>query len=291
MEITTKNSLIQPVVKWIGGKRQLLPEIQKILPSKKLKEEFNYVEPFLGGGALLFSLQPVNAIINDINTELINVYSTIKNNLNELIFDLSKHKNTSDYYYEIRDVDRDAEKFSTLSNVERASRILYLNKTCFNGLYRVNNLGQYNASFADNKNPNIVNSLTLRAVSEYLNVNNISIMNKSYSEILIDVINNKNNSRENFIYLDPPYYPLKEGSDFTKYTSGGWSEKDHYDLFLKCRELNENGIKFIMSNSSAEYIKDMYKEFKQIEISANRMVNPNASDRKGKIIELLIYNY
>jgi len=158
------NKLAAPFLKWVGGKRQLMPSIVELLP-KNIKE-LNYIEPFVGGGAVLFHLQPKNALINDFNEELINVYNVIKNNLNELIADLKKHENNADYFYQIRSLDR-TEEFTNLTPIQRASRVIYLNKTCFNGLYRVNRAGEFNAPFGRYKNPNIVNEPTLKAVNKY----------------------------------------------------------------------------------------------------------------------------
>ena len=154
-----------PLLKWVGGKRQLMPSIVEHLPRNI--RNYNYVEPFIGGGAVLFHLNPKNAIINDFNKELINVYEVIKNNLEELIDDLKVHENNADYFYELRGLDR-TEKFQKLTLVQRASRVIYLNKTCFNGLYRVNNAGEFNAPFGRYKNPNIVNEPTLKAVNKLL---------------------------------------------------------------------------------------------------------------------------
>ena len=170
------NKLVVPFVKWVGGKRQILSEIEKYLPSKFA----TYYEPFIGGGALLFHIQPKNAIINDFNAELINLYTVIKENPLELIADLKKHKNEADYFYEIRSLDRDREKFSALTNIERASRIIFLNKTCYNGLFRVNSSGEFNTPFGRYKNPNIVNEITIKAVSLYLNNSNVLIMNGDF---------------------------------------------------------------------------------------------------------------
>lgn len=197
---------------------------------------------------------------------------------------MSKHKNNAEYYYSIRNLDRDSELFSKLPNVERASRFLFLNKTCFNSLYRVNRLGQNNAAFGSQKTFSI-DTIRLRSVSEYFNMNHIEIKNVNYSECL------KTATSKDFVYLDSPYYPLKDGSDFTKYNAGGWKEKDHQNMFLECKRLNENGIPFLMSNSASDYIRDTYKEFNQKEILASRKLTPKAEDRKNKVSELLIYNY
>lgn len=154
-----KNKLIAPFLKWVGGKRQLMSLILEHLPRKYT----DYYEPFVGGGAVLFNLQPKKAVINDSNSELINAYNVVKDNVEELIADLKTHKNEEDYFYKIRDLDRN-DDFQNLSNVKRASRVIYLNKTCFNGLYRVNNAGEFNSPFGRYKNPNILNEVTLRAV-------------------------------------------------------------------------------------------------------------------------------
>ena len=166
----SKCKIVQPVLKWVGGKRQLLNEIEKYIPNGNYK----YYEPFIGGGAVFFSVQPKNAVINDFNEELINVYMVIKNNLEELLLDLSTHKVTEEYYYEIRAIDR-SEEYKSWSNIKKASRFLYLNKTCYNGLYRVNSSGYFNTPFGRYKNPNIINETVLRAVNKYLNKNKIDI--------------------------------------------------------------------------------------------------------------------
>ena len=275
------NKLIATFLKWVGGKRQLIPSIVTYLP-KNIKE-YNYIEPFIGGGAVLFYLQPQNAIINDLNKELINVYEVIKNNLDELILDLKKHKNESDYFYQIRSLDRN-DNFKSLNPILRASRIIYLNKTCFNGLYRVNNAGEFNAPFGRYENPNIVNEPTLKAVHKYLNSNNIQILNKDYSEIL------KNLDRKSFVYLDPPYHPISENSNFTGYVQGGWDIYDQANLKTACDELNKNGIKFLLSNSSSGFIRDLYKDYKIFTVKAIRAINSNGADR-GEVDEVLIRNY
>lgn len=275
------NKLVTPFLKWVGGKRQLMPTIVTHLP--KNINELTYVEPFIGGGAVLFHLQPKNAIINDFNEELINVYEVIKNNLEELIEDLKKHKNEPDYFYEIRSLDRN-DNFKNLSKVERASRVIYLNKTCYNGLYRVNNAGEFNSPFGRYKNPNIVNEPTLKAVSKYLNSNNIVIRNGDYNDVL------KTIDKNSFVYLDPPYHPISESSNFTGYVQGGWDSFDQIRLREVCDELNAKGIKFLLSNSSAQFIKDQYAKYKIEIVKANRAINSNGANR-GEVDEVLIKNY
>lgn len=275
------NKLISPFLKWVGGKRQLMPTIVEHLPNNI--QSLNYIEPFIGGGAVLFHLQPKKAIINDFNVELINTYEVIKNNVEELIIDLKKHENESAYFYNLRSLDRTAE-FQNLTLVQRASRIIYLNKTCFNGLYRVNNAGEFNAPFGRYKNPNIVNEPTLKAVSKYLNSNKITIQNGDYSKILDQA------DKNSFVYLDPPYHPLSESSNFTGYIQGGWGEKEQIDLKNACDKLNKKGVKFLLSNSSATFIKDLYKDYNISIVKANRAINSNGADR-GEIDEVLIKNY
>lgn len=275
------NKLATPFLKWVGGKRQLIPSITEHLP--KNIQSYNYTEPFIGGGALLFHLQPKNAIINDFNIELINVYEVIKNNLEELIIDLKTHKNEPDYFYNLRSLDR-TESFKNLTPIQRASRIIYLNKTCFNGLYRVNNAGEFNSPFGRYKNPNIVNEPTLKAVNKYLNSNNIIIKSGDYSEIL------KQADEKSFIYLDPPYHPISESSNFTGYVQGGWDTNKQIDLRKACDELDKKGIKFLLSNSSADFIKEQYKKYKITIVKANRAINANGAER-GEVDEVLIKNY
>lgn len=276
-----KNKLIVPFLKWVGGKRQLIPEIKKMLPKGIANRP--YYEPFIGGGALLFDLQPKQAVINDYNEELINVYCVIRDNPNELIEDLKKHKNTAEYFYEIRSLDRQP-LFNNLTKVERASRIIYLNKTCYNGLYRVNNAGEFNSPFGKYKNPNIINEPVIKAVSKYLNLNQIQISNSDYEVILRDIPANS------FVYLDPPYHPVSETSNFTGYIQGGWNESEQLRLRDVCNKLNANGVKFLLSNSASDFIKEIYSAYNIKTVQANRAVN-SISSKRGQVNEFLICNY
>ena len=275
------NKLVAPFLKWVGGKRQLMPSIVDHLPENI--KDYRYIEPFIGGGAVFFNLQPTNAVINDYNEELINVYQVIKDNLDDRIIDLKKHKNEAEYFYSIRSLDRNGE-FKKLSAVKRASRLIFLNKTCFNGLYRVNNAGEFNSPFGRYKNPNIVNEPTLKAVNKFLNNNNVEINSGDYSEIL------KQTDKKCFVYLDPPYHPISESSNFTGYVQGGWNMYDQIDLKTACDELHKKGVKFLLSNSSADFIKDLYKDYKITIVKANRAINSNGADR-GEVDEVLIRNY
>lgn len=276
----SKNLLLSPILKWVGGKRQLLSEIIPLIDESC----DNYVEPFIGGGAVLFRLQPKKAIINDYNTELINVYRTVRDDLDGLVALLKEHEkyNSSDYYYEVRALDRTPD-FDKMSNLEKAARIIYLNKTCYNGLYRVNSLGQFNSPYGRYKNPNIVNEVVLRAISKYLNRNEISIRSGDYKDVLNDI------EKNSFVYLDPPYMPISSSSSFTGYTEGGFGYDKQVELKEECDKLNSKGVHFLQSNSDCEEIRELYKDYRIKVVKANRAINSDAKKR-GQINEVLIYN-
>ena len=263
-----KNKLVAPVLKWVGGKRQLLETFSPLLP----KRITTYCEPFVGGGALLFHLQPNTAYINDINPELIRVYTVIKENVDELIGELEKFENTADQFYAVRDWDRDKNYYASLSDVKKAARVLYLNKTCFNGLSRVNNAGD------------IVNAPVLRAVSAYLNSADIRMTTTDYAEVLRAV------PRGTFVYLDPPYDPISETSSFTGYSRGGFSRDDQIRLRKCCDELTARGVKFMLSNSATEFITEQYAAYNITIVQAKRAVNAVASKR-GDVDEVVVRNY
>jgi DNA adenine methylase len=274
-----KNPLVQPVLKWAGGKRQLLSEINKYIPKKTT----TYYEPFFGGGAVLFHLQYSKAIINDFNNELINVYEVIKSNIEDLIDDLKKYKNEEEYFYYIRGLDRTLE-FNNLSNIQKASRIIYLNKTCYNGLFRVNQSGEFNTPFGKYKNPNIINEPTLRAVSNYFNTNDIKFMNGDFEDCLNGI------RKGSFVYFDPPYYPISDSSSFTEYTLDGFTKEYQERLKKLCDKLTKKNINFLLSNSSAPFILELYKDYKIEFVGANRSINSIAIKR-GEISEILVRNY
>lgn len=276
------NPLAAPVLKWAGGKRQLLKEITKHIP-----EDFStYYEPFLGGGAVLFQLQPSRAVINDINEELINVYMVIRDQVEELIEELKKHKerNNKEYYYKIRELDRDAEKYRQLSNMQKAARTIYLNKTCYNGLFRVNSKGQFNVPYGRYKKPDIVNETTLRAVSDYLNKADITIMCGDFEEAV------KEAEEGSFVYFDPPYDPISTTSNFTAYSAESFNREEQIRLKRLCDKLNEKGVKFLLSNSATDFILDLYKDYHIEIVQANRSIN-SKGNRRGKIDEVLVKNY
>lgn len=276
----SKNKLVAPVVKWAGGKRQLLDEITPLLP----KRITTYCEPFLGGGALLFSIQPTRAIVNDLNEDLMIVYEVIRDDIEALLESLKKHENTAEYFYAIRDMDRDKDAYKAITKVERASRLIFLNKTCFNGLFRVNSSGEFNSPFGHYKNPNIVNEPVLRAVSKYFNANDIAFYNEDFAETLNRV------GKGGFVYLDPPYDPVSDTANFTGYNKGGFDRNEQIRLKQYCDELTQRGVKLMISNSSTEFIKDLYKDYFITIVRAKRAINSNASKR-GEIEEVLITNY
>lgn len=275
-----KNMLVMPILKWVGGKRQLLDEIMPLVNSKCS----TYVEPFVGGGAVFFRLQPAKAIINDYNNELINVYLTIRDHPEELIDKLQEHdsNNSEEYFYMMRSKDRD-DKYEFLSDIDKAARIIYLNKTCYNGLYRVNSAGQFNTPYGKYKNPNIVNETTIRAISKYLNNPKIQIMQGDYKKVLSKV------RKGAFVYLDPPYMPISSSSSFTGYTENGFSYEKQVELKQQCDKLRDRGISFLQSNSDCSEIRELYKDYNVISVQAKRSIN-SKGDKRGEINEVLIIN-
>lgn len=275
-----KNKLVVPVLKWVGGKRQLLNTLTSLLPKKIT----TYCEPFVGGGAMLFHMQPNIAYVNDINSDLILVYTVIKENVESLITALAEYKNEAEFFYSVRDWDRDKEKYALLSDVERAARIIYLNKTCFNGLYRVNNAGEFNSPFGNYKNPNIINAPVLRAVSSYFNLAKIHFTSVDYTEVLKVI------PKGTFVYLDPPYDPISTTSNFTGYSKGGFTQDDQIKLRECCDELTKRGIKFMLSNSSTKFIHEQYAAYNITVVQAKRAINSVASKR-GDVDEVVVRNY
>ena len=275
-----KNKLVAPVVKWVGGKRQLLDEITPLLP----KRIPSYCEPFLGGGAVLFWIQPAKAVVNDLNQDLMTVYRVIKEDVDALVQSLKKHENTPEYFYAVRDRDRNREAYRAMPDVEKASRLLYLNKTCFNGLFRVNSAGEFNSPFGNYKNPNIVNEPVLRAVSQYFNANSVALYSEDFADTLDRV------EKGGFVYLDPPYDPVSDTANFTGYNKDGFGRSEQMRLRQCCDELNRRGVRFLLSNSATDFIKDLYRDYDIRIVKAKRAINADASKR-GAIEEVLIRNY
>lgn len=279
VNVLKENKLLQPFLKWAGGKRQLLPTIRQYIPQK-----YNtYYEPFIGAGAVLFDIQPSIGVINDSNTELINCYEVIRDSIEELILDLRQHKNEKEYYYAIRDLDRDP-NFKNLNPVQRASRIIYLNKTCFNGLFRVNSAGQFNVPFGNYNNPKIVDEIVLKAAHNYLATKNIEIMNVDFEQSV------KNAKKGDFVYFDPPYDPVSDTSSFTGYDLNGFSKSEQERLRDVYKKLSDKGCFVLLSNSATDFILDLYKDFQVVKVAASRNINSVATER-GKIDEVLVMNY
>ena len=272
-----RHSTVKPFLKWVGGKRQLVPEMVKFMP----RSYGHYFEPFLGGGALFFSQLPKNATISDVNEELVNCYQVVKQDPTALIAELKSYIYDKEYYYHVRNLDRDPVAFSTLTNVARAARLIYLNRSGFNGMYRVNSKGQFNVPFGTYKNPNIVNEQVILKASEALQ--SAEIKHASFETIVASA------RKGDFIYFDPPYMPLSTTSNFTKYAKDDFSEQWQEKLALTCRSLHEKQIRFIVSNSYCGKIKELYDGFNFAEIKAKRSINSKA-DGRAAISELLIHN-
>ena len=267
----------RPFVKWVGGKSQLIAQLRKRIP-----ESFKrYFEPFVGGGALLFRNQPSRAYISDINSELINAYQVVKEDVEALIKDLRTHVYEEKYFYSIRNIDRSIE-YEKWSRVQRASRLIFLNKTCFNGLYRVNSKGHFNTPFGRYVNPTIVDEVNLRACSAVLAGVTISLSEFDQIEGIIE--------RDDFVYFDPPYVPLSNTANFTTYSSQGFDGQMQDKLFALCCSLDKRGIRFMLSNSSAPFVLELYKQFKVELVPASRAINSNALKR-GDVYEVIVTNY
>ena len=273
----------KPFLKWVGGKGQLLTQFQSLFP----KKYNSYFEPFIGGGAVFFSINPQKAHINDINKTLVQTYTHIKNDVEKLIKSLAKlekeflAKDTEarkEFYYSIR------EKYNSLSHEDfkKSLYFLFFNKTAFNGVYRENSKGGFNVPMGSYKNPKIVDEENLREVSKMLS--NTKITSGSF----VDAV--KNAKAGDFVYFDPPYHPLSETSSFTSYSKDSFSKDDQIrlrDLFV---ELDKRGVYVMLSNSSAPFIQEIYSGYTQIPVYANRMIN-SKSDKRGKISEVVIINY
>ena len=212
------------------------------------------------------------------------MYLVIRNNIDELIESLKKHKNEKEYYYMIRELDRDKKKYKQLSNVEKASRMIFLNKTCYNGLFRVNFLGQFNVPFGRYKNPDIVNEAALRAVSEYLNKAKITFRCIDFEESV------KGIRKGAFVYFDPPYDHISDTSSFTDYDMNGFDKKEQELLKKLCYKLEKQGVKFLLSNSATNFILDLYKDYNLMIVQARRSINSNGNKR-GEVAEVLVKNY
>jgi DNA adenine methylase len=257
---------VKPILKWAGGKTQLIPELTKRLPKSYSK----YIEPFFGGGALFFHTQPNNAILSDINPELYNLYTNVASHPDRIIALLKTFKNDEEFYYEMRSLDRES-----LTPEMQAARTLYLNKTCFNGLYRVNKKGEFNTPFGRYKNPNFVNEEGILLASRLLK--KATFENLDYKEMLM-----KHAKPGDFIFLDPPYLPVGKYEDFKRYTKEGFYEEDHYELAQEVKRLSDMGCHVILTNSNAPLVYDLYGDYDITVIQTKRYVNSRANKRTGE---------
>lgn len=273
----------KPFVKWVGGKRQLLAQFRRLnlYPPEKFDiRTGRYFEPFVGGGAVFFDLLPEKGFLSDLNKELVTTYNVIKNDVEGLIASLKKHKTDKEYFLNIRAKDSKA-----LNDLAVASRFIFLNRTCFNGLYRVNSKGGFNVPYGKYVNPLICDETNLRKVSKSLQ--NIEIKHQDYKEVL------KTAKKGDFVYFDPPYYPVSKTASFTSYTAEAFLDKEQIELRDTVLELNKRGCFVMLSNSDTPFINKIYSGLKGIRVNkveAGRAINSNGSGR-GKITEVLVTNY
>lgn len=272
----------KPFVKWAGGKRQIIDKLKMYVPY-----EYNtYYEPFVGGGALLFELSPKKAVINDYNEELMNVFNCIKDEVkfNKMCLELNHHEanHSEEYYYEIRNKDRDKVKFKKLVDYKRAARTIYLNKACFNGLYRVNSKNEFNVPFGKKTKVNTYEGQNLGIIHSYLNFNDIKVLSIDFEESVKDA------KQGDFIYFDPPYD--SETSTFNSYTENGFGKVEQERLARVYKELSDRGCYVMLSNHNTKLVQELYKDFNIHVIEAKRNINANGKKR-GKVEEVIITNY
>lgn len=260
----------RPFLKWAGGKSQMIPDIIKHAPSNFNK----YIEPFIGGGAIYFSLGHKNSIISDLNEELIITYQQIKENVFEVLSVLNTYKNDEAFFYKIRAI-----KPETLASAERAARLIYLNKTCFNGLYRVNKKGDFNVPYCK-KPGSFLSAERLIAASKQLETT--TILFSDYKAVL-----KKYAKKGDFIFLDPPYQPVGKNADFKRYTKEFFYEKDQIEIASIFTALVKKGCYVLLTNSDHPMIIDLFKNFQIEVIDTKRMISSNANSRTGKDIIVL----
>lgn len=271
----------KPFVKWAGGKRSIIHELIQLSP----KIFDTYYEPFVGGGALLFELSPRKAIINDYNKELMNVYSCIKDEEKLVLMcnELNKHEtnHSETYYYKIRDLDKDKKKFNKIPDYKRAARTIYLNKACFNGLYRVNSNNEFNVPSGKRSKVN-THSENLGIIHCFLNMNDIQLLSTDF----VDAV--KTAKQGDFIYFDPPYD--SDTSTFNSYTENGFEKEDQIRLAELFKELDSRGCYVMLSNYNTSLIRELYQGYHFHYVEAQRNIGANAKDR-GIVEEVIITNY
>lgn len=263
----------RPFLKWAGGKGQLLDSFSPYFPA----DFGTYFEPFLGSGAVFFHLRPPRAVLSDAVEGLIETYAVVRDNPDELIASLKSHRNEKTYYYQVRALDPEK-----LAPIERASRFIYLNRTCYNGLYRVNREGKFNVPFGKYKNPRICDEEGLRAVSEALRGAELKV--GDFEEVLEQARSG------DFIYLDPPYHPVSRTASFTSYFKDGFGLEEQKRLASVFRRLDKRGCLLMLSNSHTDMVQGLYAEFRLVVVEARRAIN-SKGDGRGPIPEYVILNY
>lgn len=273
---------MEPILKWAGGKRQLLSELKELVPVEDCKKS-RYYEPFIGGGSLCFNLELPNIVINDLNPEIINVYQQIYDNPQQLIQELKMHsqEHCDEYFYKVRGLDRKP-IYSRMSAVKKAARIIYLNRTCYNGLYRVNSLGQFNVPIGKYENPDIVMEQRILALNTYFHQANVEFRNMDFAEAVEDA------QAGDFIYFDPPYD--YDGNGFTSYVSEGFSHTDTQRLKEVADALVEKGCFVLISNNATQFVESLFNDPRYTikYVNANRSINSIGDNRKNAK-EVLIY--
>ena len=271
----------KPFVKWAGGKRQIIDKLKEYIP----EEYGTYYEPFVGGGALLFELSPKDAVINDSNKELMNVFNCIKDEekFTKMCSELNRYETShcEDFYYEVRNMDRDKKKFSRLIDYKRAARTIYLNKACFNGLYRVNSKGEFNVPFGKKIKVNTYEGQNLGIIHAFLNFSNIKMLSVDFEDAVKDA------KKGDFIYFDPPYD--SETNTFNSYTEEGFNKEQQRRLARVYKELSDRGCYVMLSNHNTILVNELYSEFNIHVIEAKRNINSNGKKR-GKVEEVIITN-
>lgn len=264
-QVVPQARISKPLLKWAGGKTQLIPQLLNAMPSHYNK----YIEPFVGGGALFFYLSPNNAVIADSNYELVSLYKEIAKDYRPVLELLEQMPNSEDFYYEIRSKD-----FLSLTPLEAAARTIYLNRTCFNGLYRVNKSGQFNVPYGRYKDPKIADTALLKTASETLR--GAQIIHGDYKEVLL-----KYADKGDFVFLNPPYLPVSQYSDFKRYTKEQFYEEDHRELALEVLRLTELGCHVVITNSNHPLVHELYSDFHVEVFSTKRNINSKSSMRLG----------
>jgi DNA adenine methylase len=269
--VSEKEIKINPFMKWPGGKRRVLPEIRKYIP----ESYGTYYEGFLGGGAVLLDLLPEKAVVSDVNVELIEGYQTVRDEKDTLIALLEDHasKNSLDYFLEVRAWDRAEDWLTSSTQVKRTARMIYLNRTCFNGLYRVNSKNQFNAHFGHYKDPKVVDYENLEALSTWLKSADISFNHNGYKE------NISKAGAGDFAYLDPPYIPVTDTAYFVSYTKNGFDMDDQIELRDTAADIDARGGYVLLSNSDTPQIRELYKDFHIETIRVTRAIGAGAKSR------------